>query len=220
MKRREIFKRYALFVVSLFFIGLGIALTKHSGLGVSAISSIANVMSCKFSAISIGNWLVIWNFILITGQILILGKNFEPIQLLQLPLSLFFGIFTDIGMKIAGLIHVEAYLIRILVVVFGNIILSFGIFLSVTANVIMNSSEAFVKAISDSTHKKFGNIKIIFDICCMVVASVLSLCFFDFTLIGIREGTVISAFLVGGFVKVYSRLFGKSIGDFLSEKKT
>ena len=53
------------------------------------------------------------------------------------------------------------------------IILGFGISLSVTANVILNSGEAFVKAISDTTHKEFGNVKIAFDVTCVILAVVL-----------------------------------------------
>lgn len=91
MSKNEIAKRYLLFVISLFFAALGVAITKHGELGVSPISSVANVMSCKFTALSLGNWLIIWNCILILGQVVLLRKNFKLIQLLQLPLSFLFG---------------------------------------------------------------------------------------------------------------------------------
>ncbi len=41
MKRNEIMKRYILFIISLFFSAMGVALTKHGELGVSTISSVA-----------------------------------------------------------------------------------------------------------------------------------------------------------------------------------
>ena len=43
MSKREVFKRYLLFIVGLFFSGIGVAFTKHGELGVSPISSVANV---------------------------------------------------------------------------------------------------------------------------------------------------------------------------------
>ena len=46
MTKREIAKRYLLFIISLFFAALGVEFTKHGELGVSPISSVANVMSC------------------------------------------------------------------------------------------------------------------------------------------------------------------------------
>lgn len=45
-----------------------------------------------------GSWLIIWNCVLIIGQIAVLRKKFQPIQLLQIPLSVLFGCFTDLGM--------------------------------------------------------------------------------------------------------------------------
>ncbi|MDE7271108.1 MAG: YitT family protein, partial [Acetatifactor sp.] len=61
MNKTEIAKRYVLFIISLFFAALGVAFTKHGELGVSPISSVANVMSYKFSNLSLGTWLIIWN---------------------------------------------------------------------------------------------------------------------------------------------------------------
>ena len=43
----------------------------------------------------------------------------------------------------------------------------------------MNSGEAFDKAVADISGKKFGNIKIGFDVCCVVISLALSLIFFD-----------------------------------------
>lgn len=204
MSKTEIAKRYILFVVSLFFAALGVAFTKRGELGVSPVSSVANVLSCKFSSLSLGTWLIIWNCVLIVGQVIILRKKFQLIQLLQIPLSFLFGCFTDLGMWIVSFIPVNTYPVRIVMIVIGIVILGFGISLAVIANVIMNSGEAFVKAISDTFHRDFGNVKIAFDVLCVIIALVLSLIFFDFTIVGTREGTIISALLTGVVVKFFS----------------
>ena len=98
MSRTEWTRRFLLFLLSLFFTALGVALTKHGALGVSPISSVGNVMSCRFPALSLGNWLILWNCLLILGQMLLLGRRFRLFQLLQLPLSFLFGWFTDFGL--------------------------------------------------------------------------------------------------------------------------
>ena len=54
MCKKETIKRYLLFVISLFFSALGVALTKTAELGVSPISSFPNVISMKVTAISMG----------------------------------------------------------------------------------------------------------------------------------------------------------------------
>ena len=216
MSKTEIAKRYILFIVSLFFAALGVAFTKHGELGVSPISSVANVLSLKFSFFSMGTWLIIWNCVLIAGQIIILRKNFKLIQLLQVPLSFLFGWFTDFGMWIVSFIPASAYPARLAMVVVGVVILGFGISLAVIANVIMNSGEAFVKAVADVTNKEFGNVKIAFDVLCVALSIVLSLVFFDFTVKGTREGTVIAALLTGMVVKFFVRKLKKPLEAVLS----
>ncbi|MDE6746320.1 MAG: YitT family protein [Oscillospiraceae bacterium] len=218
MSKKETAKRYILFIVSLFFSALGVAFTKRGELGVSPISSVANVLSCKFDALSLGTWLIIWNCVLIAGQIVILRRKFQLIQLLQVPLSFLFGWFTDLGMMIVSHIPAEVYAVRLAMVIIGIVILAFGIALSVIANVIMNSGEAFVKAISDTIHKEFGNVKIVFDISCVAAALILSLIFFNFTIVGTREGTVISAFLTGVVVKFFCKRLSSPVNAALSDK--
>ena len=218
MKKAEIAKRYILFIISLFISGLGVAFTKTGELGVSPISSVANVLSLRFTDISIGNWLIITNCIMVLGQILILRKNFKPIQLLQIPLSFLFGYFTDIGMLIAALIPVDSYIMRLIMVVAGVIILGFGISLAVIANVIMNSGEAFVKAIADTLHKNVGNVKIIFDISYVALSVVLSLILFNGSIVGTREGTLIAAIGTGFVVKFFTRLLSSPINKILVQQ--
>lgn len=215
MSKKELFKRYLLFVLCLFFMGMGVALTKHGELGVSPISSVANVISCRFTFLSFGNWLIISNCVLIVGQILLLRRNFKPFQLLQIPLSVLFGYFTDLGMFFAKLIPNDSYIVQLLLVVSGMIVLGFGIALGVVADVILNSGEAFVKALSDVTRKDFGNTKIMFDVCWVLLSVMLSLLLFDGKLVGTREGTLISAFGVGLVVKFFRRIIQEPLTKML-----
>lgn len=82
----------------------------------------------------------------------------------------------------------------------------------------MNSREAFVKAISDTTNKNFGNIKIAFDISCVVLAIALSLLFFELTIVGTREGTIIAAILTGIIVKFFTKRLQTPLTNLLVEK--
>lgn len=220
MTKAEIAKRYILFIISLFFAALGVAFAKHGELGVTPTSSVANVLNCKFTSVSIGTWLIIWNCVLIAGQILILRKEFQLIQLLQVPLSFLFGWFTDLGMKIVSGIPVKSYPVALLMVLLGTFIIGFGVSLAVIANVVMNSGEAFVKAISDKTHKEFGNVKIAFDVSCVVLAILLSFIFFNFKIVGTREGTIISAFLTGIVVKFFTKRLKKPLDRIMEDRRT
>lgn len=200
----ETAKRYLLCIIGLFFSALGVAMTKRGELGVSPISSVANVMSLNFPQLSLGNWLIIWNCVLILGQIIILRKKFQLIQLLQVPLSFLFGYFTDFGMWLFAWADWDFYALRLGNIAVGMLLLGFGIALCVIADAILNSGEAFVKAISDTTRKDFGTLKICFDVSCVAIAIVLSLLFFDFTIQGTREGTIIAALFTGVVIKFFT----------------
>lgn len=211
MKKKEITKRYLLFILSLFISAIGVAFTKKPELGVSPMSSVANILSLRFTAISMGNWLFCWNCLLVLGQLLLLRKRFQPIQLLQIPLSFLFGYFTDFGMWCVSFLPTGPYILQLIMVVIGVTLLAMGVTLAVIANVIMNSGEAFVKAISDTTHKEFSNIKIAFDVGCVVLSILLSLLLFKGTILGTREGTLIAAIGTGLLVKVFRPWLSKPL---------
>lgn len=205
MKRKELVKRYSLFIISLWFSALGVAITKCGSLGVSCISSVPNVLSLRFTALTIGGWTFVWNTLLVVCQIGLLRRNFQKIQLLQIPLSFLFGWFTDVAMLLAVKIPVNSYPMQLFMVVLGVVILAFGITLGVIANVVLNAGEGMVKALADVTGKEFGFVKVRFDVVCVILSLVISLVAFGGKIVGTREGTLIAAFLNGTMVKWYSR---------------
>lgn len=204
--KTSFFKRLVLLIFGLFLSALGVALLKKAALGVSPISSAANIVSIAVPDLSLGTWLIIWNCVLILGQLLILRRDFRPVELLQLPLSVLFGLFTDLSMSLLDFVEPGSYIECFVLVVLGTATMALGISLTVIADVIMNSGEALVKAVSDKTGKAFGSMKIAFDACCVALAVALS-----FILCGeileVREGTLVAALLTGVFVNLFGRLF-------------
>lgn len=216
----EWIKRYALCVIGLFITALGVAFTRVADLGVSQVSSVANVLSCKFDFFTLGNWLICWNCLLIVLQILILRRKFQIRQLfLQLIFSFMFGYFTDFGVWLFGALKPESYIIKIIVVLAGAAIVAFGIAFNVIAEAVMNCGEAFVKAITDTIHKNFGHIKIAFDVSCVVATVILSLCLFNGQLVGVREGTVIAAVITGFIINFFVRLMKPGLMKFIKGSK-
>ena len=216
MKSKELAKRYGLFIISLWFSALGVAITKCGSLGVSCISSVPNVLSLRFTALTIGGWTFLWNTLLVLCQIALLGKRFQKIQLLQIPLSFLFGWFTDVAMLLAVKIPVNSYAMQLVMVVAGVAVLAFGITLGVIANVVLNAGEGIVKALADVSGKEFGFVKMRFDMVCVILAVAISLLSFGGKLTGVREGTLIAAFLNGTLVKQYSRRLKAPLDQVLS----
>ena len=88
----------------------------------------------------------------------------------------------------------------------GNVWLAAGIFLQVRSKTLVQPGEGAVLAISVVTRKAYGSNKVFFDFYLVLSAAVLG--FFVLNeIVGIREGTLISAVLVGSLVKGISKLF-------------
>lgn len=201
MPKKELIKRYFLLIIGVFFIGLGIAVSKRSNLGISPVSSVANVLSLRFDFFTVGTWLMLWNCLFILIQIAILRKSFKPIQLLQFPISLLLGLFTDIGVAMVSYLSAVSYSERLSLVLVGMVILALGITLSVISDTVMNVGEAFVDVVSKVLNKSFGGVKVLFDVSCVALSVILSLIFFGGAVVGTREGTLITACLTGFVVK-------------------
>ena len=202
-------------VIGLFFIALGIAFTKSAELGVTTISSVPNVLSIRFTAITLGNWLIIWNSLFVLIQIAILRKKFRPVQFIQIPLSFLLGYFTDFNVLLTNLIPDENYAMKLLMVAVGVIVLGFGISISVISDAVMNPGEAIVKVLADVSGKSFASVKIVFDISCVALAVMLSLLLFDFSIVGVREGTLIAALTTGFVIKFFNKLLTKPLNRIL-----
>lgn len=215
MSKKETVKRYILMVIGLFFIALGIAFTKSAELGVTTISSVPNVLSIRFTAITLGNWLIIWNSLFVLVQIAILRKKFRTVQFIQIPLSFLLGYFTDFNVLLTNLIPDENYAVKLLMVAVGVIVLGFGISISVISDAVMNPGEAIVKVLADVSGKNFASVKIVFDISCVALAVMLSLLLFDFSVVGVREGTLIAALTTGFAIKFFNKLLTKPLNRIL-----
>ena len=91
-----ILKRYLLLLVGLSVMAFGVAFSIKASLGTSPISSVPYVVSL-FTPLTVGTATIVMHCVFIALQILILRKNYHPIQLMQLPVAFFFGYLTDFG---------------------------------------------------------------------------------------------------------------------------
>ena len=187
--------------------GLGISLVTRSALGTSPISSVPYVLCLAFP-VTFGEFTIILTLIFFAAEVVIIGRSFPKRQYFQVIIAFFLGAFVDLGMFLSAGVHPDFYPEQIAVVLLGSAVLALGIFLQVTANVILNPGEGLVRAIAEKTHKRFGIVKVFFDTSLVAGAAIISLAAFG-TVEGFREGTVISAILVGyiilGITLVYSR---------------
>lgn len=208
-------KRYLVFLVGLFVNSLGVSLITKASLGTSPISSIPYVLSLNFK-FTLGMFTIFFSAFLILLQLIILKKDFKPEHLLQIPISVLFGYFIDWTMLLIDSFNPHNYIIKMLSLLVGCAILGFGVYIEVIADVAMLPGESFVRVISETWNLEFGMVKICFDVSMAVIAAVISF-IFAHSLMGVREGTIIAALLVG-FIARKLRVLLKGFENILFKK--
>lgn len=203
---KYLFRRYALFVVSLFINAFGIAFITKALLGTSPITSVTYVLS-MFTGLTMGQWTILFNLSFMLFERLLMTrsqlKSDLRMYLLQIPISLCFGTFIDCSMNLLYWLQPEGYFSQLVSLCVGCVILALGIALEVKTSVAMVAGEYFVKVIAQRFRKDFGYVKLGFDITLVALSCALSLIFMD-GIYGVREGTVVAALAVGPIVHFVS----------------
>lgn len=200
-------RRIFIFIVGIFLCSMGIALQTQPSLGTTPISSLPYVLSLVCT-LSFGTTTFLVNIVFIFLQVLMLRKNFHKSYYWQIGVTLIFGIFVDLSMHILSFVVARDYITQLVMLILGAMVMGLGIFLEVRADVCYVPGEGLVKAISKKFKLNFGKTKISFDIMLCVLAGFLSLLEFH-SIYGLREGTIISALLVGNFVRLYQKIWIK-----------
>ncbi len=195
-------RRYLLFVVALFIMSLGVAIITLSLLGTSPITSVNYVLS-MFTPLTMGQWTIIVNFLLVALQIPLMNKQLfeedKKVFLMQIPICLFFGLFIDASMFLLTWLAPQTYLLKMVCLLIGCVVLAVGVILEIKANVGMASGDYLIKVISRRFHFDYGYTKLGFDVTNVIIAIAVSLIFMS-GIKGLREGTVIAAMVVGPII--------------------
>lgn len=208
MKKQHLAARCLLLCAGLVIMAFGVAFSIKAGLGTSPISSVPYVISL-FSNFTVGTATICMHCVFIFLQILLLRKRYRPIQLLQLPVAVFFGHLTDFAVWILQKTGPQNYGQQWIFCAVGILLVGIGVSFEVTAGVVTLAGEGLVLAICQVAPVKFGNMKVLFDVSLVVIACVLSLLFAG-GLHGVREGTVAAAVCVGQVAKLFNRILSRN----------
>lgn len=203
MNLKEI-KAYGLFLLSVFTMGLGISLVTFAELGTTAITTPPYVLSLLIP-ISFGMLTMLFNILCVLIQIILMGKDFPKTQYMQLLVGPVLGLAIDFWYYLISSISKPHYIMQLSMVLIGCAIIAISIVLQLKAQVVNSPAEGVVKTIAMKTKKDFSRVKVFFDIGLVLLAAIISFVGFG-AIYGIREGTVISAFLTGPLVKVFQKL--------------
>ena len=198
--------QYFFCAAGLILISFGVALTTKAGLGTSPISSIPYTLSLILPGLSMGTWLILFSIALVLIEIILLkGKMPAKSWISQLLISFPVGWLIDAAMWLLTPFNPELYLVKVLAVILGCVIIALGAYLCISASLLVLPGDGFVQVLAQVTGKSFGGVRVISDTTQILIAAVLCLIFLH-ALVGVREGTIIAAILVGSIVKIFARI--------------
>lgn len=215
------------YLIGLAVLALGVSISRQAGLGLSQLVILPSVFSridARFNADlshDMGWWVGIVFIIFVIIQMIVLRKDFKPIQLLQIPISLLYGflIGTWNGVVASMNIPMPNYLVQLFFSILGVVIMGIGISIYLTTDVVPLSSEGAPLAIAKKSGKPFPRVKQIFDLSLVALAIIASLIGLS-TIYGedVREGTIIAAVCLGPLIALANK-FTAPIKKFLNRDK-
>lgn len=202
--------QHILLLASLFVMTLGIALCVKSMLGASVISVLPYVFHDAGTydmvpALSIGQYTFLMNAMLVAGQVAVLRRKFDPVQLFQLLAGFVFGMLIDLNLQLTSWLPPMTLWQKAVAQLAGCTILAAGIALEVRCGSVTMPGEGFPVAVSRVTETEFPKVKIIVDISLVLLGAVFSYIFFgkwQWHIIG--PGTLFAMYYVGWAVRIFS----------------
>lgn len=195
----QLLPRLSLLLSGLILLAFAVAISIRSNLGTSPISSLPYVYSF-IVPLSVGTLTILMHILMVIGQKILLQEDFRWTRWLQLPVGIFFGFAIDLMLWLTQSYAASDYSQQILYCLFSCLITAVGVCMIIKANLIFLAGEGLYQAFSLRFNWDFGSCKLYGDIVLILLAVVSSYTVLQ-QILGVREGTIIAAVLVGILVK-------------------
>lgn len=200
--------QHLLLLASLFLMTFGVVLCIKSYLGSSVISSLPLSFSMAGAEgitpeLSVGDYTILMNFVLVLLQIMILRKRLAPVQLFQLAIGFVFGWFIDLNMILTENLVCESLWSKTAMQLTGCTVMGIGIAFEVRCGSVTMPGEGITVALSTVSGIIFPKMKIMVDTSLVILATISSFMFFgqwQWNIIG--PGTLFAMIYVGWIIKI------------------
>lgn len=200
---KKLLLQVGIYCFGLLVLAFGVAFSVNSDLGVSPVNSMPYVLS-QILNVSMGTCVTGVFCLFILLQAVILGKEFSLISLTQIIFSTIFGYFVDLAKWVVGDFCLPTYFGRLAMLAISIVLIAAGIYFYLLARLVPMPMEGLAQALSKKTKKPFTTMKTVTDCVAVALAAILSLIFLR-RLDGVREGTLITALVVGKVIAVMKK---------------
>ena len=197
------FFRVLIYCLGLLLMAFGVALSVSSDLGVSPVNSLPYVVS-RILNVQMGTCVTAIFCFYILLQILILRKQFQLIQLLQIVFSTIFGYFVDFAKMVVGDFAIPTYFGQLVMLAASIVLVAVGVLMYMDVQLVPMPMEGLSSTLAKKLGKPFPTMKTVIDCLVVLIGVVLSFVFLG-KLDGIREGTIITAVVVGKLIAVFKK---------------
>ncbi len=202
----KLINRIIFYILGLFILALGVAFSVNSQLGVSPVNSLPYVLS-QITGKEMGSMVIVVFSLCIVFQIIILRREFKWLNLSQLIFSTIFGYFVDFAKYLLGDFTLPSYLGKLIMLAISIILAAAGIFIYINVKLINMPMEGLTLVLQQKLFKdkSFSDVKVLVDSLIVAIGIILSFVFFG-RLVGIREGTILCALLIGKVMKPLGKI--------------
>lgn len=210
-------KRYNIPNIVLYFLGLnticiGIIMILDVNFGISAATSVPTALYNVFDNISFGIWNYIGQSLAMIAVILIV-KKVKVSYILSFLVGFVYALMLDFWSSVMAPIIPIGLFGRILFLVLGSGVLSFGVMMSMISKYPVLPFEMFVREIADYYKKSEGRVKIVFDVTMVLISMIISFFTFrDFRSVG--PGTFFIALTGGPLMDFFNNRFFSYINGY------
>lgn len=195
--------RVLIYILGLFLMAIGVAVSVNANLGISPVNSLPYVIS-QISGFALSSCVIGVFSVYILAQIVLLRREFKWINLTQLIFSTIFGYFVDFAKWLLADFYIPTYAGRLVMLAISIVVVSVGVELYLEVELVPMPMEGMTLALAQVTKKPFPNVKIVVDCAVVLLGLVLSLALLH-RLDGVREGTIIAAIVTGKIIALVKR---------------
>lgn len=207
-------RRVFVYILGLFCMALGIAFAITSDFGVSPVTTVPYVAG-RVLGVSVGLGTIVSFIVFILFQLCIYRSHFKLSYILQFPVAIMFGYFTDFTkMLVAPLGTPSGWPMQLAYYVVCIILVGLGLRAYLTADIMELPSDGVSLCIAWATKKPLHIIKRFFDCFCVILSSAVSiLVLHDWE--GIWIGTILAALFTGTSLKIWTGILQRPLEKFL-----
>ncbi len=206
MKVSHPLSHYALIFVLITLAAASQTLSLKANIGVCACWDALSLNIYEITGLKVGTFSILANLCVVAIQFAILGRDFHPVRLLQIPVAMLYGTVMNLIYYHVLTFELTSYGMRLLFCVLSYV--GLGIFLGgvTLLDLIPMPTEGTCYAIHRKFRISFSKVRISLDAALIVSSIALSLLFgLSFK---IREGTLIGMLLLGPLEQFFMRLEG------------